>query len=363
MPQADEKVTAVDRHGQSPSMALKPNVRPAPRAIMSPAVVAALFRDTRNASSLARRSSSRTASAIGLSMPRNTSMAWLRSKTIESSTPAEIVMHYLREAALGEQLAHAFEIVGHVGEAQTAPPEGGKLRSCLLRFRAQGLRYLLIAHYLDAGGESFEQLERHLFRIVIGGVGGARIEIGLGVGRAVLPAIGDVLGHAGEIAGDRLCKAAAERGPSTALCQRAGAVAIKEIFQRRQALERHALADKRSGVGCREVLLGERLVQLARAETLRVRPIEDALVAMLLGDRPEAYWLGHAPGFDRGGERFLRILEGCFRRRPAQRRHRSAQGFGAFGEMRVARPDELLERGSGDGRVICLGLRRRRAEK
>ena len=72
---ADEKFAAVELHGQSPSMALKPKVRPAPREIMSPAVVAAPFSETRKASSLARRSSLRTASAIGLSIPRKTSMA------------------------------------------------------------------------------------------------------------------------------------------------------------------------------------------------------------------------------------------------------------------------------------------------
>src|SRR5258705_4569725 len=49
----DEKLTAANHHAQSPSMALKPKVRPAPREIASPAVVAAPLSDTRKASSFA----------------------------------------------------------------------------------------------------------------------------------------------------------------------------------------------------------------------------------------------------------------------------------------------------------------------
>ena len=147
---------------------------------------------------------------------------------------------------------------------------------------------------------------------MIGRVGGARLEIGLGVRRAVLPACCDVLGHAGNIAGDGFGEAAAEGGFASALCQSAGVIAIEEIFERRQALQRHALGRKRRGFGYRRVLFAERLAHLARAEALGVGPIEDALVTMLLGHWTEADGLDQAPGFHRGGEGFFRILERRF---------------------------------------------------
>ena len=145
-------------------------------------------------------------------------------------------MHHLREPAFGEQVAHAGKIACHVGEALPAPPERRKLRPCLLGLRPQRLCQFLVAHPFDAGGEGLEQLERHLFRRVIGRVGWAGLEIGLGVGRAILPAVNDLLGYACEIAGDGFGKATAERPFGAVLLKRRRAVAIEEIFERGQAL-------------------------------------------------------------------------------------------------------------------------------
>jgi len=188
-------------------------------------------------------------------------------------------------------------------------PERRKLRPCLLKLWPERLCKFLVAHPFDPGGEGLEQLERHLFRRVIGRVGWAWLEIGLGVGRAVLPSVNDLLGYAGEIAGDGFSEAAAERPFGAALLKRRRAVAIEEIFERGQALKRHALADKARLLRDALVLLGEHLADLTGAEALGVRPIEDALEAMLLRHRVEADRLDHAPGFDRGGERILRILQ------------------------------------------------------
>ena len=80
---------------------------------------------------------------------------------------------------------------------------------------------------------------------------------------------------------------------------------------------------------------------------------------MLVGDRAEADRLDLAPGGDRDGEGVARTLEAA-----------SAEGSwhsvstdcfsasGAVGKLGVTRPDVLLERRLGDGRVIRLGLRR-----
>ena len=72
--EAGDQLAAVELH-QSPSMALKPKLSPAFFEIMSEAVWAAPFSETRKASSLARISSLCSASAIGASIPRSTSMA------------------------------------------------------------------------------------------------------------------------------------------------------------------------------------------------------------------------------------------------------------------------------------------------
>ena len=64
-------------------MALKPKARPAPRAIVSPAVWPTLFSATRKASILARKLSSSATSAIGLSMPRKTSILFDLDHAIE----------------------------------------------------------------------------------------------------------------------------------------------------------------------------------------------------------------------------------------------------------------------------------------
>jgi hypothetical protein len=41
-------------------------------------------------------------------------MAWLRVEDDRILNARGVVVHHLREAALGEQLAHALKIVGHV---------------------------------------------------------------------------------------------------------------------------------------------------------------------------------------------------------------------------------------------------------
>src|SRR6187549_640379 len=71
-----------------------------------------------------------------------------------------------------------------------------------------------------------------------------------------------------------------------------------------------------AGRPCSATLLAEsdaasviRWSYLAGAEALGVGPIEDALVAMLLGDGTEANGLDQAPGVHRGDKRLLRILE------------------------------------------------------
>ena len=96
-------------------------------------------------------------------MPRNTSMAWLRSKTIESSDAGRVVMHYLREAALGEQIAHALRLSAMLAKLKPLRQKGASCGLACSGLGAQSLRHLLIAHRFDAGGEGLEQLERHLF--------------------------------------------------------------------------------------------------------------------------------------------------------------------------------------------------------
>ena len=210
---------------------------------------------------------------------------------------------------------------------------------------------------LDAGGEGLEQLERHLFRRVIGGIVGTGLEIGFDEGRALLPALNDLLGHARRHWRRRLRRSCS--GSAIAAC-----------FLERRRRRRHrgdirapagpaAPRSCRRGVVC-SVTLSSCLASASRiwrrAEALGVGPIEDALVAMLLRDRAEADWLDLAPGLDRGGERLLRILQRRGGRLPHSAPTDCFSASRALRELRVAWADVLLQRRLGDRRVIRFGM-------
>ena len=59
-------------------------------------------------------------------------------------------------------------------------------------------------------------------------------------------------------------------------------VAIEQIFERRQALQRHTLGGELVGLGHRHLLLGEGVLDLLEAEALGIGPKEQALVTMVL---------------------------------------------------------------------------------
>ena len=63
---------------------------------------------------------------------------------------------------------------------------------------------------------------------------------------------------------------------------RSAVVAVEQIFERGQSLERHALAGKLVGLGHRRILLGEGVLDLLETEALGVGPEEQALEAMVL---------------------------------------------------------------------------------
>jgi len=87
-----------------------------------------------------------------------------------------------------------------------------------------------------------------------------------------------------------------------ALGERIGAVAIEQIFERGQALECDALLGElirqRRGL----VSVSKRVLHLLEPNAFRVRPVEQAIEAMILIDRAEAENFDLASGVDRGRE-------------------------------------------------------------
>ncbi len=218
-------------------MALKPKARPAPRAIMSPAVCAALFSETRKASSLARR-----LFVLDHFRHRRVDAAQDLYRVVEVVQDRVLharrfYRHHLGKAAVREQSADAFEISGGVGEAEPAPPERSELGLRLLAARSERLGELLVAHQLDAGGEGLEQIEGHLFRCVVVGIIGSGTEKRLLVGRTLAPSLDHVPRDAIDIGGDAEREAAAEGATVTAHGQGLGTVAIEQIFEGGETLQ------------------------------------------------------------------------------------------------------------------------------
>ena len=89
---------------------------------------------------------------------------------------------------------------------------------------------------------------------------------------------------------------------SPVLLGKVAVVAVEQIFERGQALERHALAGKLVGLGHRHLLLGEGVLDLFETEALGIGPKEQALETMVLDDRAEADDLHLAPRRYRAGE-------------------------------------------------------------
>ena len=207
----DEKLTAVDTHDQSPSMALKPKVRPAPREIMSPCRGGGGFQ--RDAQGFELAAQILVAHRFG---------DGLVHAAQDLDGVIEIEHDRILDAGRTPDAPLARTRLWRTGRARrqdclpcwrSSARSARRAQAAALPARAwpERLCQFLVAHPFDAGGEGLEQLERHLFRRVIGSVGWTGLEIGLGVGRAILPAVNDLLGYACEIAGDGFGKAAAER--------------------------------------------------------------------------------------------------------------------------------------------------------
>ena len=87
-----------------------------------------------------------------------------------------------------------------------------------------------------------------------------------------------------------------------ALGERIGAVAIEQIFERWQALECDALLGELIGQRRGLVSVSKRVLHLLEPNAFRVRPVEQAIEAMIRIDRAEAENFDLAPGVDRGRE-------------------------------------------------------------
>ncbi len=266
------------------------------------------------------------------------------------------------EAALGKERPHAFEIAGHVGEGETAPPEGGKTRARPLGRLAERLAELLVAHELDAPAERLEQFERHILRRAVERIVRTRCKKRLAVSRALAPILGDGDGDPFDARRDAQGEIAAKAGLRIAARQVLGALAVEEIFECGQALKRDALLYKPVRRGHRLVLLQKRPLNLTQADAFRVRPEEQPLIAVCLVDRAEPEDLDLAPAFDGGGERHFRRLERGLRRLRAQSLGLLLEGSGFRFEIVVAGTDDFGQRVLCDGRVVGLGMRRLRAD-
>lgn len=142
-----------------------------------------------------------------------------------------------------------------------------------------------------------------------------------------------------------------------------GAVTVEQKFQRGQPLERDALRGELVRQGHGFVLLGKNVLNLPQSETLWVRPKEQALVAVILHDRAEAKALDLAPSTDRAGEGILCLFQRIGRRLLAQGGDLVVERARGGSKRRIARTDDLGERGLGDRRVIRLGVRAVRAHQ
>ena len=150
---------------QSPSMALKPKLRPAPRGDHVSGRVARAFQGDAQGFDLG---------AQGLILDRLLGRCPDAAQNFDGAIEVQqdrilhagrFTHHHLGETALREERAHAFEIARGICECQTAPPERGELRSRLVDACAKRLAELLIADQLYAGGERLEDIERDLLSV------------------------------------------------------------------------------------------------------------------------------------------------------------------------------------------------------
>src|SRR5665811_1629779 len=199
--------------------------------------------------------------------------------------------------ALDKESPHTFQIASHVGEGEIATPERGEARPGPFGGLAKRPAELLIAHQLDARGEGLEQFERDVLRRPIERVAGTWTEKELAVLGPFTPALGNGAGDPIDIVRDARGEPAAEADLLRPRRECVGALAVEQIFQRRKSLEGHAFLGKRIRQQHRSVPLGKNGADLAQTDALRVRPEEQALVAMVLVDRSEPEDLDLAPTF------------------------------------------------------------------
>ena len=144
--------------------------------------------------------------------------------------------------------------------------------------------------------------------------------------------------------------------------ERLGGVAIEQILERGQALQRDALGAEGLRVGHGLVLLGKRVADLLQAESLGIGPIEQALKAVVLDHGTEAIDLDLAPGRDCPREGVPGLFEVHHGRLRAERLDFGAEGGSGLGERGIARADDLAKRRARDGGVIRFGMCGKRTE-
>ncbi len=255
--------------------------------------------------------------------------------------PARFGRKSVADLRNGKQPVDAVEVGGERRGGVLRAPVDHLFRSVGIRRSAEEALQAHVAHHLQFVYKHADQFGHRLVAAPVKWI--VRTGVRPKAGKTVLlvPCGDDVASHRFDISGNRRAIAAAIGIPAG---ERVGTRAVKNEFERAEALHGDTFLRKPGRVDGGLVLAGKRCLHLFQADSFAIGPKQHAFQPVFFPDRPESDDFDRGPRLDRAGKFCACSLQIDLGRRFAQHLHRLVEPGRMGVQVLIGRTHEAVDR-------------------